>query len=308
MAKRVKTLVRMNWSLKISYRGTGYHGWQKQSHCHLNSVQEVLETALRETFNDSTLSLHGSGRTDAGVHALSQVASFEVDCHASWTPERLKQVLNHRMPADIAITAVERWPEDLHARFSACGKTYFYVLNLRDDHNPFMDDLYYSYHYPLDVAKIKEACTHLIGTHDFTAYAAKKKLIHKDKLAAKGVVLKERPSYRSPEKPTGNIRTIYDIQVIEQGGFLFIAFSGSGFLYKMVRSLVGHLLWVGNGRCTPDDTKAILAGKVRTKMVETAPARGLYLAKVFYENDLWQSYDFMKDPLFPTGMLNSYPK
>lgn len=293
----------VNWRLELSYRGTAYCGWQSQKQSDLISVQEVVEAVVRQVFSQPELAVQGSGRTDAGVHALRQTVSFEVCCHQSWTEARLLRVLNHQLPSDVRAVRVERWALDLHARFSAVAKTYCYVLNLREAVNPFMDDLSFRSTYPFDIEHVKSAAACLIGTHDFTAFAAKKKLA---KLKFGDSRPQERRVYRSPDKPKGNIRTIYDIKIEEQGGLIFLTFTGSGFLYKMVRSLVGHLIWVGSGRCKVEDTKQILDGKVRTNQVETAPARGLYLGKVFYEDEDWRLYDFLKDPVFPKGILTTY--
>lgn len=307
MGKKDKTasMEMMNWRLEISYRGTAYCGWQRQNKSELISVQEVVEEVLWQVFNRSDVIINGSGRTDAGVHALRQTASFETLCHKSWTEERLFRVLNHQLPSDVRVVTVQRWPMDLHARFSATSKNYCYVLNLRKDVNPFMEDLTFRTTYDFDLAKVKESAEVLLGTHDFTAFAAKKKLA---KLKFSDSQPQERRVYRSPDKPKGNIRTIYDIKIKEVDGLVFMTFTGSGFLYKMVRSLVGHLLWVGSGRCKVEDTKKVLEGAVRSTLVETAPARGLYLGKVFYEDEDWQDYDFIKDPLFPSGIINSYPR
>lgn len=297
MAKKNKkeNFIRGTWCLKIAYRGTNYCGWQRQKNSH-KSVQEIVEKVLRKLFADPELTLHSSGRTDAGVHALEQPASFITDYHPSWTEQKLHQVLGGKLPPDIVLKGVEKWPDDLHARFSTFGKTYVYVIKTTKARNPFDLDLYYQHKFPIDAEKMIEAAAVLTGTHDFTAFSAKKKLMNRfDSTNSQPKVLK----YRAEPKPVGNIRTIYDIEVLERDDKIFLIFSGSGFLYKMVRSLVGHLLWIGEGRCTIGDTLSLLKGAVRTNFVETAPARGLYLASVFYQRDLWQSYDVFKDSFFP---------
>ncbi len=291
----------VNWKLDISYRGTNYCGWQRQTAHDTPSVQGLVENALRDIFKDRQLNLHGSGRTDAGVHALAQTASFTTKSHDSWNEALLKKVLNYRVPPEIRIVNVEKWPENLHARFSAFGKTYFYVVNQRKGQSPFVADLTYNYNYQLDLDAIKESMQILTGKHDFTAFAAKKKLIKKVFIEKDNNV--ERVQYIAPDKPKGNVREIYKIEMVEKDGLIFFIFHGSGFLYKMVRSLVGHLLRVGNGRATVADTKSLLANKVRTSKVDTAPGRGLYLAKVFYEPNVGLDYDLFSDPLFPKQIL-----
>lgn len=302
MAKKDKKarLVHGTWFLRIRFRGTNYAGWQSQGEGGLTTVQSTVENALRQLFNDPQLMLNGSGRTDAGVHALGMAASFETDFHPSWTGQRLMDVINWRMPQDIAIVEAEPWPDNLHARFSARGKTYVYALNVSAGKQPFFEDLYYRHERQFDVAAMRQAARVLTGTHDFTAFAANKKvapMIHKGEREPAEM------RYLCPPKPTGNIRSVYQIEITEKNGFIFFSCSGSGFLYKMVRSLVGHLLWVGEGRCSWEDTAKILAGKVRTNEVETAPAQGLYLAKVYYQPDQWASYDVFQDDGFPLKAL-----
>lgn len=296
--------VQRTWKLTIIYNGLNYCGWQRQNGTSKKSVQAILEDSLREIFNDETISLQGSGRTDAGVHAIGQVASFEIFCHKSWTDERLKFLINSRLPNDIFIRNVELWKNHFHARFSAISKTYFYIFSTKDLRNPFAEHLYHHCTYELNLAKIHEAKKKLIGTYDFGGFCAKKKIRENYRNFSES---EKKAKYWSLEKPQGNIRTIYDIEMHEKNGLVVLVFHGNGFLYKMVRSLVGHLLWIGSNRCTIKDTQEILNGKIRTTKVETAPANGLFLAKVYYENENWQNYHIFDDKFFPHSIFQDYP-
>jgi tRNA pseudouridine38-40 synthase len=300
--KRKKVMKNINWSLTIAYCGTNYCGWQRQNLDNLISVQEVIEKKLVDIFKVKRVVIHGSGRTDAGVHAIAQVATFSVCCHESWTEERLMKVLNQKMNIGISITKVEKKPETFHARFSARGKTYFYAVRRKGPVDAFNEGLYNRYNYPMDINLIREAAKVLEGTHDFTGFAATKKLDKRfyspqetqDSTPIKRII------YDAPKKPVGNTRTIYAIEIIECGDFLFFVVSGNGFLYKMVRSLVGHLLWIGRGRCTIAETRQVLDTQKRTRNVETALARGLYLSKVYYNDSAtWQNYKLLEDKRLP---------
>ena len=300
--KRQKVMLTMNWALTISYNGSNYCGWQRQNLDDLVSIQEVLEDKLADIFKVKKLTIHGSGRTDAGVHALAQVATFSVLCHESWTEERLMKVLNQKMDIGISISKVEKKPETFHARFSARGKTYFYAVRRQGPVDAFSEGFYNRYNYPMDIDLIREAAKVLEGTHDFTGFAATKKLPKRDCIPREddGSVPVKKIAYDSPKKPEGNIRTIYAIEIIEQGDFLYFVVSGNGFLYKMVRGLVGHLLWIGRGRCKVAETHQVLETKKRTRNVETALARGLYLSTVYYDDTAaWEDYKLLEDDRLP---------
>ncbi|MCK5834897.1 MAG: tRNA pseudouridine synthase A [Lentisphaeria bacterium] len=300
--KREKVMLTMNWALTISYYGANYCGWQRQNLEELTSIQEVLEDKLADIFKVKKVTIHGSGRTDAGVHALAQVATFSVLCHESWSEERLLKVLNQKMDIGIAITKVEKRPETFHARFSARGKTYFYAVRRQGPVDAFNEGFYNRYNYPMDIGLIREAAKALEGTHDFSGFACTKKLSKRDyiPISADGAEPVKRMVYDSPKKPEGNVRTIYGIEIIEQGDFLYFVVSGNGFLYKMVRSLVGHLLWIGRGRCKVEETLQVLETKKRTRNVETALARGLYLSQVYYDDSAtWKSYNLLEDNRLP---------
>jgi tRNA pseudouridine38-40 synthase len=154
----------------------------------------------------------------------------------------------------------------------------------------------------MDISLIRAAAKVLVGTHDFSGFAATKKLAKRDYVPQESeeLVPVKRIVYDAPKKPKGNVRTIYAIEIIEQGDFLYFVVSGNGFLYKMVRSLVGHLLWIGRGRCTIAETRQVLETKKRTRNVETALARGLYLSLVYYDDsEAWQNYKLLEDNRLP---------
>lgn len=243
-----------NYKLVIQYDGGRYRGWQRLGGGE-NTVQEKIESVLSELTGTKT-EIIGSSRTDAGVHALAQIANFKTD--ENFTEEAVKTYLNHYLPQDISVTAVTAVPEAFHARYNARGKTYLYMIWNREYPNPFMRK--YSMHVPdrLDVEAMKRASQYFIGEHDFTAFSNAK--------AGKKSVVRE----------------IYAIGLEESDGFIRIRVSGSGFLYNMVRKIVGILIAVGSGEAEADDIPQIIASKERSRAGAMAEACGLYLESVRY--------------------------
>jgi tRNA pseudouridine38-40 synthase len=242
------------YKLTISYDGTHYGGWQVQKNA--LSIQHLVQTALTTLLKTPTL-LTGSGRTDAGVHALAQVAHFTAEKELD--PFRFAHALNALLPLDIRITKVEKVDSTFHARYDAISKTYYYHLRLDSATNPFTR--LYSTHvpYPLDCDLLKKACEFFIGTHDFTSFTNKSHL---------GI---------------NCIRTIYRIDIVEEEGGIRLEFEGNGFLYKMVRNIVGTLLDVSKNKRPLSDIALLLTAKDRKLASEAAPPHGLFLAKVKYE-------------------------
>ncbi|MEA2013072.1 MAG: tRNA pseudouridine(38-40) synthase TruA [Verrucomicrobiota bacterium] len=261
-----------NFSLKVAYMGTAYYGWQKQPKHH--SVQTAIEIILRGLLQNSEISLTCAGRTDAGVHALGQVASFSVDCHPVWGTEKLKRVLNHRLPGDILIRKISEVEDDFSARFSAQAKTYIYVINTSEKKNPFENKRYLSRKDPLNISRIRKAAKLLIGRYDFTSFGA-----------------------RDDRPDESKIREIYSIDIVEKKDFLFFIVTGNAFLYKMVRSIAGFFIDVGRGHISFELIPEILAECKRTNKVRTASPHGLYLAKVYYKPNCWQDRDHLADAL-----------
>jgi tRNA pseudouridine38-40 synthase len=238
----------------IAYDGSGFLGYQIQSTG--RTVQAELETALKKIHKGAAVKVVGSGRTDAGVHARGQVIHF--DSPLVIPPEKWPVALNSSLPDDIAVLSIEKADESFHARFNAAGKEYRYQLLLSGVRDPFLRSYAYRYPYVLNLEAMREAGTYLLGTHDFTSFcAAKTEVVDK-------------------------VRTIETIEFLEDGGLLTIRFVGNGFLYNMVRILVGTLLEVGSGARAPEEILRILEAKDRRVAGKTAPANGLYLWKVYY--------------------------
>ncbi|MFA5257502.1 MAG: tRNA pseudouridine(38-40) synthase TruA [Opitutales bacterium] len=239
----------------VAFDGTDYFGWQSQAGG--NTVQDYIERRLEVIFKQS-IRIHGCSRTDSGVHAVGLVFHFDAD----WNhPVRqLLRALRVGLPKGILMESVRRVPETFHARFSSIGKRYIYRL-YEGWASPFEARFTYSLeNRKVDVEKMRAGAAHLLGLHDFTAFAADR-------------------GDETREDPEKEIRKL---EVIRRGQSIKIVIEGSGFLYKMARSIVGALIDVGTGRLDPDHVRTILESRVRTSLVVTAPAQGLTLDKVFY--------------------------
>ena len=254
-----------NVLIKIEYDGTNFSGWQKQAEA--RTVQGEIEHVL-EFIAGEYVPIHGTSRTDAGVHALGQCASFE------WTNnmpvEKLPEVMNRRFGAggtgrqgaegDIRILSAEIMPDDFHARYSCKGKTYRYIIDKTGD----IFRRSYAYQFgevdDLNVGLMKRACKHIIGTHDFKCFET-----------AGG----------TPRETT--VRTITKLEVSETEKEIIIEVTGDGFLYNMVRIIVGTLVEVGLGKKGPDDLITIIESKDRANAGITAPPSGLYLKEIYFE-------------------------
>ena len=244
-----------NIKLIIEYDGTNYSGWQAQKNA--SSIQQTIQDAI-EKITGCRPELHGSGRTDAGVHARGQVANFLIDSKIK--AERFAFALNAVLPEDIVIKSSCEMDMDFHARFSAVGKQYSYhIINSRQRtalHRHYAH--YVNYCEKLDLSEMRMACGHLIGTHDFEAFMAQ------------GSSIKD------------TVRTIYDIKLVQDEDLIKLIYHGNGFLYNMVRILSGTILYCGIGKINTKDIPAIIASKDRTSAGITLPPHGLYLEKVFY--------------------------
>lgn len=240
-----------NYRLLIQYDGARYKGWQRLGQGE-NTIQAKIENVLSEMVGRK-IEIIGSSRTDAGVHALAQVANFKIS--ENFTEAEVKDYLNKYLPQDISIKEVTLVHERFHARYHAKEKTYVYKIWNEDYSNPFMRK--YSIHVPkkLDLAKMKEAGQYFIGEHDFTAFSNAK------------------------SKKKTSVRTIYSLQVDKEEGFVTIRMKGNGFLYNMVRKIVGTLIQVGLGEMDPELIPQILASKDRSQ-AGFAEAGGLYLERI----------------------------
>ena len=244
----------MNYKLTIQYDGSRYDGWQKQGNTG-NTIQGKLEEVLSRLCA-APVEVHGAGRTDAGVHAEGQIASVRLPDGLS--AAEIQDGLNHYLPEDIAVTAVQAAEERFHARLSAKGKVYRYSIRMGGVPDVFRRKYQYRVEEPLDLTAMKQAAELLTGTHDFRSFCSNKRY----------------------KKST--VRTVRAISIEANGSDLTLTFEGDGFLYNMVRILTGTLLEVGLGRRNAEEIPEILASLDRTRAGKTAPAQGLCLIEVKY--------------------------
>lgn len=250
--------------LTIAYDGTRLVGWQRQAEG--ESVQGLLEQALAR-FEGAPVTVHGAGRTDAGVHALGQVGTAEVTSRHDTAS--IHRGLNASLPPDVRVVSVDEAPAGFHARFSARSKTYRYVLNNSAFANPFERAFAWHVPEPLDVGAMREAAAALIGRHDFAVFqSAGTDVSSTVRTITRSEVADRTGSAAAGAGPTGVI--VYDV-------------SGDGFLRHMVRAIVGTLVEIGRGRREPGSMAALLASGRRAQAGPTAPARGLFLVRVDYD-------------------------
>lgn len=241
------------WKCVCAYDGTTFAGWQSQAGG--RAIQDVIEARLAEIF-DGPVRIHGSGRTDAGVHALGQVFHFD----AEWRhgTDKLLAAFRVGLPAAIQVKSVRAVAADFHARFQASGKRYVYNIHLGDA-DPFTRPFCWTVFRPLDVTAMSAAATVLRGRHDFRAFTALNGAVRED-----------------------TVRDLRRCDIVRRGSRLRVTVEADGFLYKMVRSLVGALVAAGEGKLNVTQVREILESRQRTALVHTAPPQGLFLAKVFY--------------------------
>ena len=245
----------MNYKLVLQYDGTKYDGWQKQGNTS-RTIQGKLEQVLSRLTGEQ-VEVHGAGRTDAGVHAKGQTASVRLS--GAYHPEELKAQMNRYLPEDIEVLEVNAVPERFHSRLNVVGKTYAYRLTVDGGKHVFERRFLYLYGKPLDTRAMKRAAEYFAGSHDFKSFCSNKRM----------------------KKST--VRTVESIRFQEEDGILTITFTGDGFLYHMIRIMVGTLLEVGEGKRRPESMQAILDAKDRQAAGPLAPAEGLTLEEVFYE-------------------------
>ena len=243
-----------NLLLTLCYDGAQYHGWQIQNNA--VSVQQVFQEALFKVTSEKP-EIKGCSRTDSGVHAnqycISLKTGHTIPC------ERLLNALNHFLPEDIAVQDCREVPMDFHARYSCLGKEYIYKIWNEPVRNPFLRNRALHYWYPLDLSRMNEAAAHYIGKHDFTSFCT------------------------SDARDRGDMcRTVTRAGIQRDGGLVTFTVAADGFLYNMVRIMVGTLLYVAQGKLQPEQIPEILAARDRTAAGPTAPPCGLYLNRVFY--------------------------
>ena len=257
-----------HWKLTLSYDGTDFHGWQVQPNH--PTVQGTLAAAIEHLTGERILP-QGSGRTDAGVHALCQVASFTLN--APLPPENLLRALNRALPPSIRVLTANAVSADFHARHKAVRKSYEYRIFAASPSHicpPFIAPYAWDCRWQLDPTPMQDAAALLLGTHDFTSFAAADADLATRTGTAAGP---------NPEK------TLFASAVIQENDLLIYRVTGSGFLHHMVRNIVGTLVEIGRGALPPSAIEPILAAKDRSAAGPTAPAQGLFLVSVEYPPD-----------------------
>ncbi len=242
-----------NIRLVIEYDGKDFNGWQKQND-KLN-IQGEIERAI-EIITGEKVELIASGRTDAGVHALNQIANFKIDKDINI--EKLPYALNSQLKKSVRIKTAELVDNEFHSRYHAKKKTYRYVINNSSQGSSIYRNLEYNFPLHLDEKLMQEAIEYFIGEHDFKAFKA------------------------SGGSTKSSVRTIYNASVRREGERIYIELTGNGFLYNMVRIIAGTLLDVGLGRIKPEEVKEIIESKDRSRAGKTLPPNGLFLVNVDY--------------------------
>jgi tRNA pseudouridine38-40 synthase len=246
-----------NIKLEIEYDGTGYCGWQAQTrNKHKKSIQQTLEKTLRKILQEK-IRLIASGRTDAGVHALAQVANFKTKSNIAL--DKLQRAVNGLLADDITINKIEEVGPDFHSRFAAKSKIYRYTILNRAYPSALLRNTAYHYPYPLDIKLMQKEAGVLLGRHNFTSFQASAKI--------------ERSA----------VRTIKSVKIIKDKDKIYVDIEADGFLYNMVRNIAGTLLEIGRGKLARGSLEKILLARDRRLAGPTAPARGLCLIKVQYK-------------------------
>lgn len=243
-----------NYRMVLEYDGSRYDGWQKQGNSS-QTIQGKIEGVL-ERMAGVPVEVHGSGRTDAGVHALAQTANFHADVNMS--EEEIRAYLNKYLPEDIGVKSVEQASDRFHSRLNGIEKTYLYRIETGERKQVFERKYIYGFFQPLNVKEMERAASFLIGEKDFKSFCSNKKL------------------------KKSSVRILKSIEFNQEGSKLFIRYTGNGFLYNMVRILTGTLIEVGLGQRKAEEVKEILEAKERSAAGFTAPPEGLFLEKVYY--------------------------
>jgi len=246
----------MKYFMTFSYDGTNFSGYQKQPK--KRTIQKEIEDVLKQINDGKSVSIHSSGRTDAGVHALNQKAHFELDINIS--PERLIRGMNSLLPLDIYVKNIDMVDDDFHARFDAIGKEYIYKINM-GEYDPLERNYVCQICKKLDVVSMERGLKYLEGTHNFKSFV------------------------KTDEEITDYVRTISQVSLVRDSrdvNKITITFVGTGFLRYMVRNMVGLLIEIGEGKRKPEDIIDIFKYEDRKFAGKTAHPCGLYLRNVFY--------------------------
>ena len=243
----------MRYLIKISYDGANFNGYQKQPG--KRTVEDCFEKALYSINNHTKTKIYSSGRTDSGVHALGQMAHFDIDVEI--TSYKLKCALNSLLPDDIHVVDVKNVDNDFNSRFDVKTKTYEYKINI-GEYNPIERKYVYQFNKELNVDKMKNAIKDFEGEHDF------------------------KPFVSDEAKKNNYVRKVVSTKINEKNGIITIRFKGNGFMKYQVRNMVGTLIKIGMNKIEVDSVKKILSGDLNKKHVFTAPSEGLYLVEVKY--------------------------
>lgn len=243
----------MRYKLLVSYDGSQFNGYQRQDTG--RTIQGEIEKTIKKIANEK-VTVHASGRTDAGVHAKGQVIHFDVELNISSFD--MKRALNSALPDDIFVRICTRVGNDFHSRYDAKSKEYEYLIST-GEYNPLLRNYVFQYCEELNVDKMREAAEYIVGEHDFTSFAT-------------GVSSESKDC----------VRTVHSLVITEMGTRVSIKIKGTGFLRHMVRCIAGTLINVGNGKIEPADVKVILDKKDRSAAGPNADSCGLYLSKVNY--------------------------
>ena len=244
----------MRYLIHLSYEGTRYSGWQRQGNSD-RTIAGKLESILTR-LNEGGVTVHGAGRTDAGVHALDQTASF--DLVKPIDPADVMKALNTYLPEDIAVTSCKTADSRFHARLNAVGKIYRYAVRTGEVKDVFRRRYQWHLGKRLDITAMRQAADMLTGTHDFTSFAT------------------------STSSKHSAVRTVRRIEIMEKDGVVTLEYEGSGFLYNMVRIMTGTLCEIGMGQRTAGEIPGIISARNRERAGMTAPAQGLTLVRVLY--------------------------
>lgn len=240
----------------VAYDGTNYCGWQVQPNG--ITIEEILNRSLSNLLGEK-IEVMGASRTDSGVHSLGNVAVF--DTNTRMPADKIAFALNQRLPEDIVVQGSCEVPSDWHPRYQESTKTYEYRILNRTFRMPTRRLDTYFYHYPLDVEQMSEAASYLVGTHDFASFCA------------------------ANAQVKSTVRTIYSCTAQKENDIITIRVTGNGFLYNMVRIIAGTLIEVGAGKRRPEEIKDILAAENRDAAGPTAPAQGLTMMGIEYEQE-----------------------
>lgn len=248
-----------NLLVEIRYNGARYHGYQVQPNA--LSIMETLQDSIERTLKKRE-SIVGCSRTDSGVHANQYFFHLKTDVNIPL--DKFQLVMNHSLPSDIVVLSCKEVPLSFHARYDCKGKEYLYKICNKKQKDPFLADLAMWYERPLDAQKLDKAAQALVGTHDFTSFC-------------------------SPNGKDGSkVRTIEYIHVWREGDMVYLKVKADGFLYNMVRIIVGTLLFINEDKLPSDSIPSILSGMDRKLAGKTASPQGLYLNHVEYDTALWE--------------------